>query len=258
MSPPRPPARGGRGAARQRPPKAGAGKAGGTPTLAPSKPARSKRQAPAAPRGPKQRVTGTAVFPDVRYLGSIAQAHELDAGAPEIAFIGRSNVGKSSLLNALCGSSKLARVSKTPGRTQRIHVFEVSDGRGRTLRLCDLPGYGHAKTPVAIREGFGPMIEGYLTGRPRLAVVLLLWDARRDPDEETLGFLLWLREAGLRVRLVVTKLDKIARNRVHGRLSQLQRAMELDEIPLGTSTSSGDGVDSLRDWLLTRAGGTPT
>lgn len=226
----------------------------GTPTLAP-RPKRSNKKSAKAndasqPRGPKQRVSGTDVFPDVRYLGSFAEATGLDHGPAEVAFIGRSNVGKSSLLNALVGSSKLARVSKTPGRTQRIHAFDVSDGSGRSLRLCDLPGYGHAKAPGAVRDGFGPMIEGYLTGRPKLRAVLLLWDARRDPDEETLGFLLWLREAGLRVRLVVTKMDKIARNRAHGRLVALQRGMELDRLPLGTSTSSGDGVRALRDWLL--------
>jgi GTP-binding protein len=194
----------------------------------------------------------THAFSSVRYVGAFTEAQALPPGPPAFAMLGRSNVGKSSLLNALCGARGLARTSKTPGRTQLIHLYEASHGRAGALRLCDLPGYGHAAAPGAVRDTFGPMIEGLLR-RGGLAAAVLLWDARRDPDEDTLGFLAWLAEAALPVRVVVTKIDKIPRNQQHGRLVRLGQAMELAEPPLGTSATAGEGVDALRRWLLAKA-----
>ena len=192
----------------------------------------------------------TAAFPSVMYLGSLDSARGLPADAPEFALIGRSNVGKSSLLNALCGSRKLARTSRTPGRTQRIHIFDVEDANGVRLRLCDLPGYGHAAAGAAVSRGLGVMIESFLTERPTLRAVLLLWDIRRDPDPDTLGFLLWLREHRLDVRVVATKIDKLARTRRGARLEQLRQAMELRHPLIATSSSEGDGVEGLRAHLV--------
>lgn len=192
----------------------------------------------------------TAAFPSVMYLGSLDSARGLTADAPEFALIGRSNVGKSSLLNALCGSRKLARTSRTPGRTQRIHIFDVEDASGVRLRLCDLPGYGHAAAGAAVSRGLGVMIESFLTERPTLRAVLLLWDIRRDPDADTLGFLVWLREHRLEVRVVATKIDKLARTRRGARLEQLRVAMELRHPLIATSASEGDGVEGLRAHLV--------
>ncbi len=201
---------------------------------------------------------GTVAFPAVHYLGSLDSATGLPGTVPEFALIGRSNVGKSSLLNALCGSRKLARTGRTPGRTQRIHIFEVRSFEGVELRLCDLPGYGHAAAGAAVAAGFGPMIESFLLGRPMLRRVLLLFDARRTPDEDTLGFLAWLREQGVAFEVVITKVDKLSHTGRGATLAALQKALELSSPPVATSVSDGSGVEALRDRLCAWASSSRT
>ncbi len=124
---------------------------------------------------------------------------------PEFAFIGRSNVGKSSLLNLIAGQKGLAKVSATPGHTRLINFFRTGSG----AMLVDLPGYGYAKTGRATREQFGETVAGYLSGRENLALVFVLIDARLTPQAIDLEFLEWLVEREVRLALVFTKTDKL-------------------------------------------------
>jgi GTP-binding protein len=134
---------------------------------------------------------------------------------PEIAFAGRSNVGKSSLINVLVNRRGLVRTSSTPGRTQLLNFFNVN---GR-FSLVDLPGYGFAKVPLAVKKDWGPMIRTYLESRESLKGVVFILDIRRVPSEEDLQFLDWLEEFGVPTIPVITKLDKVNRS---GRDRQLK------------------------------------
>ena len=126
----------------------------------------------------------------------------------EVAFAGRSNVGKSSLINTLLNRKKLVRTSKTPGCTQLLNFFEV-DGR---WRFVDFPGYGYARVPAEVRKHWRPMVETYLKGRRTLRGLVLILDVRRLPSPEDLSFWSWLQERGLSVIAVLTKVDKLSRN----------------------------------------------
>ena len=121
-------------------------------------------------------------------LSAKEPAHYPPAVLPEIAFAGRSNVGKSSLINTLLNRKRLARTSNTPGRTQEINFFRVND----RFAFIDLPGYGYAKVPESIRKQWGPMVETYLRERDTLRLVVLILDVRRDPSEEDLQLIDWL------------------------------------------------------------------
>ncbi|MBW6485752.1 MAG: ribosome biogenesis GTP-binding protein YihA/YsxC [Syntrophobacterales bacterium] len=134
--------------------------------------------------------------------------HYPPAGIPEVAFAGRSNVGKSSLINTLLNRKRLARTSTTPGRTQEINFFSVN----QSFFFVDLPGYGYAKVPEAIRRQWGPMVETYLGDRPTLKLVIMLLDVRRDPTGEDMQLMRWLAHYSLDFLLVLTKTDKISRN----------------------------------------------
>jgi GTP-binding protein len=180
---------------------------------------------------------------------------------PEFAFVGRSNVGKSSMLNALSGRSKLARVSNTPGRTQALQFFEVAvQGSGTEpvlrVRLTDLPGYGYAKVSKAERDRWAGMIESYLRERSQLRSVVLIVDGRHPPqpsDHEALAF---LRAGGRDVIVAVTKMDKLTRSQ---RLPALRRAERDLGISAGEavpfSAVEGTGSDALWKRLLERAQG---
>lgn len=130
-----------------------------------------------------------------------------DGDLPEIAFAGRSNVGKSSLINVLVNRKNLVRTSSTPGRTQLINFFTVNDN----FMLVDLPGYGFAKVPLAVKKEWGPMVETYLKKRHSLRGVVLIFDIRRTPSEEDRQMLQWLRSYGIPPVLVVTKCDKVSK-----------------------------------------------
>lgn len=137
---------------------------------------------------------------------SFARAGDCPADAvPEIAFIGRSNVGKSSLLNLLTGQKKLARVSQTPGCTQLVNFFRIN----RDFRFVDLPGYGFAKVPKGGRAFFQQLVADYLLERPNLRCVFVLIDSRLEPQRIDLEFLAWLAETGRAFDLVFTKTDKL-------------------------------------------------
>jgi GTP-binding protein len=169
----------------------------------------------------------------------------------EFAFVGRSNVGKSSMLNALTRRDKLARVSSTPGRTQALQFFRVEaqpSPRARPLvvRFCDLPGYGWAKVSKADRERWARMIETYLRDRDGLAAVVLIVDARHEPQPADREALAYLRSLGRTVVLAATKMDKLSRNRRDAAARDLERELGLapgDVVPF--SAVEGTGTDAL-------------
>lgn len=141
----------------------------------------------------------------LRFVTSASRVEELPAASAELAIVGRSNVGKSSLINALANRTQLAKVSKTPGRTQLLNLFDAGDG----MTLMDLPGYGFAKAPKQVRSTWGPMIERYLLGRDCLRLVLVLVDAEVGPTPLDVTMLEWLDANGIRFRVVATKHDKV-------------------------------------------------
>ncbi|WP_305041350.1 ribosome biogenesis GTP-binding protein YihA/YsxC [Geoalkalibacter sp.] len=161
--------------------------------------------------------------------------HYPEESLPEIAFAGRSNVGKSSMINCLLGRRGLVRTSSTPGRTQLLNFFTVNDA----FQLVDLPGYGFAKVPLAVKRAWGPMIRTYLEKRRSLRAVVLILDIRRIPSEEDLQFLDWLEEYQIPTILVVTKADKVTRGRRPALLKKIAEACALpvDAFTLFSATS---------------------
>jgi GTP-binding protein len=144
-----------------------------------------------------------------RFVTSIYNLREVPKPRlPEIVFSGRSNVGKSSLINVLLGKKKFAKTSSTPGRTQSINFMEINS----SLYFVDLPGYGYAKVPIAVRKKWGSLIEGYLSDRPSLRLLILLVDVRRKPQDEETLFAEWLKEHEIPLTVIVTKIDKVAKN----------------------------------------------
>jgi GTP-binding protein len=172
---------------------------------------------------------------------------------PEIAVVGRSNVGKSSLINALVGQPGLARTSRTPGRTRLINWFAIaspgSAGSAESISerffLVDLPGFGYAEVSQSTRDSWRPLIESYLAERTSLAGVLLLIDIRRGPQDEELDFLPWLAERAMPVVVALTKADKLAKNKRALEVSRARQALDLRRDPVAVSALSGDGIDPL-------------
>lgn len=142
---------------------------------------------------------------------------------PEIAFAGRSNVGKSSLINTLVRRRRLVKTSKTPGRTQTLNFF-LADER---LSLVDLPGYGYARVPLSVKRAWGPMVETYLTRRSTLCGVVLIMDIRRTPGDEELRFCSWLAQRGIPPIHVLTKADKLSSNRQTVQQAAAARALDV-------------------------------
>ena len=140
---------------------------------------------------------------------------------PEIAFVGRSNVGKSSLINTLVGRKKLAKTSNTPGRTQLINFFTINE----KVSFVDLPGYGFAKVAQSVKKDWGDMIEAYLRERPSLCLVVLILDIRRDPSEEDLSLRDWLTHYRIPYLYVLTKTDKLSNNQTIARQRAIERTL---------------------------------
>jgi GTP-binding protein len=147
-----------------------------------------------------------------------------EARYPEVAFAGRSNVGKSSLINTLVNRKRLVKTSSTPGRTQLINFFSVNDA----LSLVDLPGYGYAKVPASVRRKWGPMIETYLKGRDGLKAVVLILDIRRTPGIEEKNFIDWLALYNRAAILVVTKADKLSASNRKKQRQTIGTALNMD------------------------------
>ena len=150
-------------------------------------------------------------------------------GVPEVAFAGRSNAGKSSAINALAGKRRLAFVSKTPGRTQLINFFSLGDDK----YLVDLPGYGYAGVPHAVREHWKHLVGTYVTERTSLAAVIVVMDVRHPLTELDRTLLQWLREAGRQAHVLLTKSDKLSKQAAQRALAAVRR--DLGEIFPGAS-----------------------
>jgi GTP-binding protein len=165
----------------------------------------------------------------------------------EVAFAGRSNAGKSSAINAICDHNKLARASKTPGRTQQINFFALAEDK----RLVDLPGYGFARVPLEVRAQWTRLVENYLGKRRSLAGIVLLMDVRhplKDQDRDLIG---WAAALGIPLHVLLTKSDKLSRGPAKSTLLAVRR--ELASIPATTvqlfSALSGEGIDEARKVL---------
>lgn len=164
---------------------------------------------------------------------------------PEVAFAGRSNVGKSSLINKLVNRKHLVKTSSTPGRTQLINFFSINGA----LSLVDLPGYGYAKVPAVVKREWGPMVERYITNRPNLKAVVLLIDIRRTPRVEEFSLMDWLHHYRKPTILVLTKADKLSKTKQikQARMIAETLGVDMDDLVL-FSAKSGLGKNLL--WEL--------
>jgi GTP-binding protein len=192
---------------------------------------------------------------DARFLTTATKGSQYPKPTlPEVAFAGRSNVGKSSMINTLVNRKKLVRVSNTPGRTRTLNFFDVDlevDKRKRSLRLCDLPGYGYAKASKADRDDWRQMINEYLTQRPALVAVVAIVDGEIGPldsDRQLIGF---LSEASPRILVAATKLDRVPKTKRAGQLQKVTQGLEVPaEAVVGFSAVERMGVEAVWDRLV--------
>jgi GTP-binding protein len=180
----------------------------------------------------------------LEFLGGMAArgGWRPEVSLPEIAFAGRSNVGKSSLLNRLVRRRALARVSRTPGRTREINFFAVND----TFLLVDLPGYGYAQVAKSARHGWRALIESYLRQTQQLRGIVLLLDVRREPTDDDRAMLEFLAELEIPTLVAITKVDKLGRRARETRLAEIRESLGLDDeqvVPFSAHT--GQGRDEL-------------
>jgi GTP-binding protein len=193
-----------------------------------------------------------STYPNVKFITSAAEAHQLapDAGR-EVAFAGRSNSGKSTAINAITQRAGLARVSRTPGRTQLINFFEIAEGR----RLVDLPGYGFAKVPERVRAHWLGLLQDYFNVRESLVGLILIVDSRRGLAEQDVAMLEWVLARGREAHVLLSKADKL--NRQEGLRVLRETAAACEDTAVTTqlfSAHSKQGIDEAREvmdrWLL--------
>jgi GTP-binding protein len=182
---------------------------------------------------------------DVSFVKSaFNESHYPLPDRPEVAFAGRSNVGKSSLINVLVNRKKMARTSSTPGRTQAINYFEV---HSKGMYLVDLPGYGFARVPLKVKASWRSMVESYLKSRSTLKAVVVILDIRRDISEGDFDLLNWLSKYGIKSIIVLTKADKLSRQKAMARAGLISK--QLGEISPGDftifSTKTREGRDEI-------------
>ena len=173
---------------------------------------------------------------------AVTPGHYPPDDLPEVAFAGRSNVGKSSLINKILNRKKLVRTSKTPGRTQLLNFFEINE----LWRFVDLPGYGYAKVPAEVQKRWRPMVESYLTTRVNLRGMVWLLDIRREVSKEDLTLWDWLQAKQITVIIVITKADKLSKNKRNKQAASIakslgRKAQELIQF----SATSGEGKDEI-------------
>lgn len=174
------------------------------------------------------------------FVTSAVKTADYPAGElPEVALAGRSNVGKSSLLNKLVNRKGLARTSNTPGRTRLINFFKVNDD----FHLVDLPGYGYARVPLQEKDSWRKMVEGYLNTRKNLKGVVMLVDSRHPPTAQDIQMYHWLKHRGMDAAVVATKADKNSRSRLLQSLKVIRAALPLAEgdplVPFSSETGQG-------------------
>lgn len=181
------------------------------------------------------------------FVRSATRVADLPESPAEVAFAGRSNVGKSSLINALANRKKLAHVSNTPGRTQLLNLFVLPSG----ATIMDLPGYGYAAVPGRIKAGWQQMIEGYLLEREPLVMLMVLVDGEIGPTKLDLQMLDWVRDSDIPHTVVATKLDKIRPSKSPRRRKELAAACQLDPGDIvWVSAQTGTGIPELRSLVL--------
>ncbi len=181
---------------------------------------------------------------DVTFLkSSFRESQYPPPDLPEVAFAGRSNVGKSSLINVLVNRRKMAKTSSRPGRTQAINFFTVNN----SLYFVDLPGYGFARVPIAVKKSWQNMVETYLHKRPNLKAVVVILDIRREPSSGDMGLLNWLNHYGITTVLVLTKADKVSRQQAKKQTALIVRQLqEISNVtPLLFSTKTREGREEL-------------
>jgi GTP-binding protein len=183
----------------------------------------------------------------LQFVTSAKRHTDLPATPGEVAFVGRSNVGKSSLINALANRRQLAKVSNTPGRTQLLNMFALPNGAS----VVDLPGYGYAKVPERERNSWQAMIEGYLLEREGLELVFVLVDGEIGPTKLDVQMLDWLRANAVPHTVVATKLDKVKPSKLGSRKKELAKAAGLDPGDvIWVSAAKGTGIDVLSSHVL--------
>jgi GTP-binding protein len=184
-----------------------------------------------------------SVFNTAQFHACVDSADKLDYAQAEVAFVGRSNVGKSSLVNAICGRRLLAKISKTPGKTRTINVFSIGYGKW----IVDLPGYGFAAVSIKEKDNWKHMIEYYLSGRPSLKAIFVLVDAHVGATVLDRQMLAWLKSTARPYRVIVNKIDRITQ----AKLVEQRRSLALDlgvmpEHILWVSTKKGTGIKELQ------------
>ncbi len=188
-------------------------------------------------------------YASARFLTSAAKPGEYpDSSAPEVAFAGRSNVGKSSTLNRICQQKSLARTSKTPGRTQLINFFRLANG----VMLVDLPGYGFAKVPEAQRRQWGRLVEDYLTSRKNLKGLVQVTDIRRPLTETDWQLVEWCYHRELPLLLLLNKADKLKYGATQEMIRKVKKALEDAPVPITVlpfSATKGTGLETVREHL---------
>ena len=189
---------------------------------------------------PKEPGGDPLIIRNVEFIGGMAEKHgwRPDSPLPEVAFAGRSNVGKSSLLNSLVRRKSFARVSRTPGRTREINFFRINNG----FVLVDLPGYGYARVSKEKKSEWRPMIESYLRRTTQLRGIVLLLDIRREPSEDDRAMLDFLAEVEVPTIVALTKTDKLSKAAARERVGEIASALALETeqiIPFSAHTGEG-------------------
>lgn len=177
------------------------------------------------------------------YATAVSPSQYPVTGLPEIAFAGRSNVGKSSLINSLVNRKSLARTSQTPGKTRVINFFDVNE----EIYLVDLPGYGYARVAKDEKAKWGKMIEAYLNSREELKLVILLVDIRHEPTNDDMLMFDWMKATGSQMLVVATKADKLTRNHRNQSLVKIRKTLKMtkEDILLHFSSQTKEGRDEL-------------